>query len=273
VSNSMCQMLSGVAAQTESDARNYRALGIENIQITGNLKFDVNLSSELISKGESWKKTRWPNRTVIMAASTREGEEKIIIQAIQELKHSPKPLLLLVPRHLKRLPEIEDCINGLHLSCMKRSEFTEQDLGLSTELELPIQEIDILIGDSFGEMAAYYASCDIVVMGGTLQGTGGQNLIEPCALGKPVILGPSTFNFELVSQNAIECGAAISLHGLSSKSNQDLITMSLIKELDYLLAQPQQMLSMGEQGLAFTRDHQGATKKTLEFLEINQKNQ
>ncbi len=265
VSQSMCQMLSGVAAQTESDAKNFTALGIENILITGNLKFDVNLSNELILKGETWKKMRWPDRQVIMAASTREGEEKIIIQAIKALNFSPKPLLLLVPRHLKRLPEIEDYIQQQNLRIMKRSEFTEQN----TEQESPITNIDILIGDTFGEMAAYYASCDLVVMGGTLQGTGGQNLIEPCALGKPVILGPSTFNFSLVSQNAIECGAAVALKNSSDQSNQNQLTMTLVKELEDLLSQPKKMQEMGERGFAFTHHHQGATRKTLKFLEAN----
>lgn len=261
ISQSMCQLLRGVAAQTEGDAKNFRALGIENILITGNLKFDVNLSNELIAKGVAWKNNRWPKRQVIMAASTRDNEEKIIIRAVQGLNIVPKPLLLLVPRHLKRLPEIEDYIQELNLSVMKRSEFTDH--------ELSIEDIDILIGDSFGEMAAYYASCDLVVMGGTLQGTGGQNLIEPCALGKPVILGPSTFNFGLVSQNAIECGAALSLGNLSAQSSPDQITMSLMKELNSLLLQPQKMKMMGEQGLSFAYHHQGATKKTLKFLESN----
>jgi len=261
ISKSMCQMLSGVAAQTEGDAKNFRALGIENILITGNLKFDVNLSNELILKGQTWKKHRWADRQVIMAASTRDGEEKIIIQAIQALTLPHKPLLLLVPRHLKRLPEIEECVKELNLNMLKRSEFPEE--------EVPIADVDIVIGDTFGEMAAYYSSCDLVVMGGTLQGTGGQNLIEPCALGKPVVLGPSTFNFSLVSQNAIACGAAAALGDLSEQSKQDQVTMSLTKKLDELLSQPHKMQMMGEQGFAFTHLHQGATQKTLNFLVAN----
>jgi len=261
VSKCMCQMLTGVAAQTESDAKNFRALGIENILITGNLKFDVNLSNELILKGQTWKKHRWADRQVIMAASTRDGEEKIIIQAIQALTLPHKPLLLLVPRHLKRLPEIEEYVKELNLNMLKRSEFPEE--------EVPIAEVDIIIGDTFGEMAAYYASCDIVVMGGTLQGTGGQNLIEPCALGKPVVLGPSTFNFGLVSKDAIECGAAVALSGLSELAKQEQISSSLTKALDDLLSQPNKMRVMGERGYTFTHQHQGATQKTLKFLEAN----
>lgn len=261
ISQTMCQMLSGVAAQTELDAKHYRALGIENIQITGNLKFDVNLSNELISNGLNWKNNRWPNRLVIMAASTRDGEESILINAIKAINFEPKPLLLIVPRHLKRLSEIEEYVKEQNLQMIKRSDFVESEL-------IPT-EIDVLIGDSFGEMAAYYASSDIVVMGGTLLGTGGQNLIEPCALGKPVLLGPSTFNFKQVSQDAITCGAAISICEQNESLSQNEMTLRLTDVLEQLLAQPEKIKAMGQQGIQFTYHHQGATRKTINFLRTN----
>ena len=261
ISQTMCQMLSGVAAQTELDGKHYRALGIENIQITGNLKFDVNLSNDLISNGLDWKDNRWPNRLVIMAASTREGEENILINAIKAIHFEPKPLLLIVPRHLKRLPEIEEYVNEQNLQMIKRSELIDSE-------SIPV-EIDVVIGDSFGEMASYYASSDIVVMGGTLLGTGGQNLIEPCALGKPVILGPSTFNFKQVSQDAIACGAAISICEQHESISQNEMTLRLISVLEQLLAQPDKVKAMGEQGILFTYHHQGATRKTINFLKAN----
>jgi len=261
ISKTMCQMLSGVAAQTELDAMHYRALGIENIQITGNLKFDVNLSNDLISNGLDWKENRWPNRLVIMAASTREGEENILINAIKAIHFEPKPLLLIVPRHLKRLSEIEEYVKEQNLQMIKRSELIVSE-------SIPV-EIDVVIGDSFGEMASYYASSDIVVMGGTLLGTGGQNLIEPCALGKPVILGPSTFNFKQVSQDAIACGAAISICSQNERLSQNEMTQRLNSVLDQLLAQPEKIKAMGEKGIQFTYHHQGATRKTINFLKAN----
>jgi 3-deoxy-D-manno-octulosonic-acid transferase len=130
-------------------------------------------------------------------------------------------------------------------------------------------EIDVVIGDSFGEMASYYASSDIVVMGGTLLGTGGQNLIEPCALGRPVILGPSTFNFKQVSEDAIACGAAISICSQNERLSQNEMTQRLNSVLDQLLAQPEKIKAMGEKGIQFTYHHQGATRKTINFLKTN----
>jgi 3-deoxy-D-manno-octulosonic-acid transferase len=249
-------MLSGVAAQSELDAKHYRALGINNIDITGNLKFDVHLPEELINTGQSWKKNLWPNRTVIMAASTREDEENLIIQAVLRLKHPSNPLLLIVPRHLKRIDEIEDVVNTFHLKMSKRTHFQNQ----------PLADIDVVIGDSFGEMAAYFSASDIVVMGGTLKGTGGQNLIEPCALGKPVILGPSIYNFTQVSEFAISSGSAVSLKNLSAEPSDGELITSLTTVLEELLSNPQKTHFMSDCGVVFTRQHQGATQRTLRFL-------
>ena len=238
------------------DAKHYRTLGIENIDITGNLKFDVHLSEELIKLGQHWKNSLWPHRTVIMAASTREDEENLIIQAVLRLKYPFKPLLLIVPRHLKRIDAIEDVINTFHLKMSKRTQLQDKLL----------EDIDVVIGDSFGEMAAYFSASDIVVMGGTLKGTGGQNLIEPCALGKPVILGPSIYNFTQVSEFAISSGAAISLKNISPESSDGELITSLTKVLEELLSNPQKTRFMSDSGVIFTRQHQGATQRTLRFL-------
>jgi 3-deoxy-D-manno-octulosonic-acid transferase len=102
-------------------------------------------------------------------------------------------------------------------------------------------------------------------MGGTLQGTGGQNLIEPCSLGKPVILGPSTYNFAQVSHDALQLGAALSL-GLDPDVPENILTDQLAQYLNQLIAEPEKRLSMSIQGLQFSKDHQGATRQTLEIL-------
>jgi 3-deoxy-D-manno-octulosonic-acid transferase len=256
VSKFLCSLLSGVAAQSDLDAKHYRSLGIENIDITGNLKFDVHLSEELINLGQHWKNTLWLHRPVIMAASTREGEENLIIQAVLRVKHPSNPLLLIVPRHLKRMDDIEDVVKTYRLKMSKRSQFQEKSLS----------DMDVVIGDSFGEMAAYFSASDIVVMGGTLKGTGEQNLIEPCALGKPVILGPSIYNFAQVSEFAISSGAAVSLKNLSALPSDEELISSLAKVLEELLSNPQKTRFMSDCGVIFTRQHQGATQRTLRFL-------
>lgn len=257
VSHFVFQLFQGIAAQSNLDKKHYQSFGVKNIQVTGNLKFDVRISNDLVQMGDLWKKTYWPNRLVIMAASTREGEDAIILQAIQKMTTNPKPLLLIVPRHLERVTEIEALAEQTQLSTFKRSELQLEHAVIA----------DLVIGDTFGEMPAYYQSCDIVIMGGTLAGTGGQNLIEPCALGKPVILGPSRYNFAQVSTNALSTGAAIDLGKESEKATPSELSDLLAKHLDAIIVQPEKLLEMGKAGKEFTESHQGATKRTLDFIQ------
>lgn len=261
LSKTLFQLFTGIAAQSQNDQAHYLQFDVKNIQTTGNLKFDVNLSKESIVQGEQWRRTLWPNQKVLMAASTREGEEQIIIQAFLKMQHQPKPLLLMVPRHLQRVSEIIDLAKQAHLRVIKRSEFVKEQIVVA----------DILIGDTFGEMAAYYAASDLILMGGTFGDTGGQNLIEPCALGKPVILGPSTYNFSQVSTNAIQMGAAVRVGDYlkEASSETDQLITQLAVTLDTHLAQPERLEAMGSQGRAFTEEHQGATKRVLNFIDIN----
>jgi 3-deoxy-D-manno-octulosonic-acid transferase len=118
------------------------------------------------------------------------------------------------------------------------------------------RSIEVLLGDSMGEMAAYYAACDLAFVGGSLLPLGGQNLIEPCALGRPVLVGPHTFNFREVAAQAIEAGAALQVAdaaGLASQAAR-------------LLADPVARAAMGEAGAAFAQRHRGATARTVDVL-------
>ena len=254
-SREVFQSFTEILAQTPGDAKRYQAFTKKPVRITGNLKFDAHLDKNLVELGAVWKRSYWPNRVTICAASTRDGEESLILKAWQQVDKTQNPLLMIVPRHMQRLDEVVASLQSQQLRYELRTQLHRAKL----------IDVDVLIGDTMGEMAAYLESSDVVVMGGTLQGTGGQNLIEPCSLGKPVILGPSTYNFAQVSHDALQLGAALSL-GLDPDLPENILTDQLAQYLNQLISEPEKRLSMSIQGLQFSKDHQGATRQTLEIL-------
>ena len=186
-----------VAAQTEADAQRIASLGAPQVAITGSIKFDVVPPGAALEKG-AWLRGQIGQRPVFLCASTREGEETLILDAWT--RHAGKPrdaLLLIVPRHPQRFDEVAKLVEAQGLRLVRRS-----------RLEQGVGDADVLLGDSMGEMFAYYAACDVAFIGGSLQPLGGQNLIEACALGKPVLIGEHTFNFLESSEQAVASGAA-----------------------------------------------------------------
>jgi 3-deoxy-D-manno-octulosonic-acid transferase len=161
----------------------------------------------------------------------------------------PGLLLLLVPRHPQRFDEVARLLDQAGLRYARRS----AQGGLES---LADRSIQVLLGDSMGEMAAYYAACDLAFVGGSLLPLGGQNLIEPCALARPVLVGPHTFNFREVAVQAIEAGAAIRVADPAA----------LAHEAERLFGDPAARAAMGEAGAAFARHHRGATARTLDRL-------
>jgi 3-deoxy-D-manno-octulosonic-acid transferase len=251
LSNTLFGMFQGILAQTEIDKEHYQLFGVQDCLVTGNLKFDVKLSAEKIIQGQQWKSV-WQTRQIICAASTREGEERIILKAWEKIKSINKPLLIFVPRHLPRVPEIEELLKTHQISYTKRSQIKD-----ASEVQT-----EVLIGDTMGEMAFYLSCADNVMMGGTLKGTGGQNLIEPLSLGKPVILGPSTYNFAQISRDAISAGVAISIQG----DTEDDLQTSLQHCFENLIQNPQVLKNMALLSQGYAALHQGATDKTLKGL-------
>jgi 3-deoxy-D-manno-octulosonic-acid transferase len=251
-----CQLFGlfdGVFAQTRSDAEEYKKFGVTNCRITGNLKFDVPLDKTQQEYGELWKK-KLVGKQIIVLASSRDGEEKFIIQAWQKINQRQKTLLVIVPRHLTRLAEIEKFLQDQAIQFVKRS--TLENISEISE--------EILIGDTMGEMAMYLSMADYVIMGGSWLGTGGQNLIEPISIGKPVILGPSTYNFADISQFAVQAGVAIQAQNLSV---QDL-DLFLVKTMQELLESPTELDLLREKCRDFAKSHQGATLKTINHLQL-----
>jgi 3-deoxy-D-manno-octulosonic-acid transferase len=241
-----------VAAQTEADAARVRALGAPRVEVTGSIKFDVVVPDAALSLG-AWLRARIGARKVLLCASTREGEEALILDAFAALPAAGRPLLLLVPRHPQRFDEVAALATARGLSLRRRSALLDGTDGDAAQSAL---REDVLLGDSMGEMFAYYAACDVAFIGGSLLPLGGQNLIEACALGKPVLTGPHTFNFELVTQQAIEAGAALCI-----ADAPELV----VKALE-LMVDDTQRLAIGARGAAFAAHHRGATARTVGLL-------
>ncbi len=231
--------LIAVAAQTDADAQRLTALGARNLQITGNLKFDVAPPPEMLAQGEKLRHRFGLKRPVFLAASTRDGEEALLLDALQH-SEIPELLTIIVPRHPQRFDTVVALLRQRGVPFIRRSD------------KQPVSPaISVVVGDSMGEMFAYYAACDIAFIGGSLLPYGGQNLIEPCAVGKPVFLGPHTFNFTAAAQLAIAAGAAISVDSAEA----------MITQVKQLLQNTPRRAAMSSAGLAFAHQHQGASEK------------
>lgn len=233
------QQLALVAAQTAADAERLQALGARQPIICGNLKFDVTPPADSADKGAALRQLLGQHRTVCMAASTREGEESLILDAVQ----GTDVLTLLVPRHPQRFAEVESLLKsrGLHYV-------------LRTQLTSPItDDVHVVLGNSMGEMYTYYAASNFAVMGGSLQPLGGQNLIEAAAMGVPTILGPHMFNFAQVTQAAVMADAAVQLKDVSEL--HDMIAA--------LAADKGKVATMSQAAKGFTAQHRGTTERLM----------
>jgi len=233
-----------VAAQTEADAARVASLGAPRVEVTGSIKFDVVPPSAALQTG-AMLRARFPDRPVLLCASTREGEEALILDAYRALAARPPGMLLvLVPRHPQRFDEVARMIEERGLSLARRSTLPER------------VDTEVLLGDSMGEMFAYFAACDLAFIGGSLLPLGGQNLIEACALGKPVLVGEHTFNFLQATEEAVAAGAALRVPDAAA----------LLRESVALLEDGARRAVMGEQASAFAGRHRGATVHTVELL-------
>lgn len=237
------EKLAGVAAQTRADAERLKTLGADGVRVTGNLKFDVTPSPGKLELGAEWRRS-FGSRPVWLSASTREGEEPLILDAFSRLD-LPGLLLLLVPRHPQRFNEVAAMVEERKLPFCRRSEGG-----------FPSPEIRVWIGDSMGEMPAYFAAADLALIGGTLLPFGGQNLIEASACGCPVLVGPHTFNFAQATEDAVACGAAMRITDAAEAA-------ATVKKL---LGNEQALQAMREAAAEFSQAHRGATARTLALI-------
>lgn len=237
--------LAVVAAQGADDAARLTALGARHVAVMGNLKFDVTPDVAQIALGRTLRERFGTARGVWLAASTREGEEAIVLDALASMPDTGA-LLVLVPRHPQRFDEVAKLVEARGHTLQRRS--GNAPVATSTQ---------VVLGDSMGEMFAYFGAADIAFVGGSLVPTGGQNLIEACAIGTPVLIGPHTFNFADATEAAIRTGAALRV----SDAN------GLARAVAHLLGDDAARASMGQAGLAFAAEHRGATGRALRLLE------
>jgi 3-deoxy-D-manno-octulosonic-acid transferase len=213
------------------------------VEITGNLKFDRGPQPDDLARARHLRALFGGERPVLVAASTREGEEELVLDALAAAP--PELLTVIVPRHVQRFDAVAGLLTRRGLRIQRRSD------------DRPIRaDTQIVLGDSMGELFAYYGACDIAFIGGSLLPLGGQNLLEACAVGKPVLIGPHTFNFAEATRLAVEAGAAVQL----------LDAAGLGAALAQLLREPARREAMGRAGLALMKQHQGATQRTLTLL-------
>lgn len=252
--------LSLVAAQTERDATRISSLGAPRVVITGNIKFDVAVPAAALARGRFLRQrinadadadTGGTGRPVLLCASTREGEEALILDAFKAMpERPPGMLLLIVPRHPQRFDEVANLAGLRGLRVARRSTLGQDGADLDSAVE-------VLVGDTMGEMVAYYAACDCAFIGGSLLPLGGQNLIEACAVGKPVLIGEHTFNFAVASDEAVAAGAAVRVADAAA----------MLAQARQLLRESTTRNSMGEAAFRFAAAHRGATTRTVELLQ------
>jgi len=233
-----------VLAQTAEDAGRLKQAGAPEPIVTGNLKFDLVLPAAQVQAGKAWRTHL--GRQVIAIASTREGEDALFIEAIKRHSGQPgAPLFVLIPRHPQRFDEAAQLLGDAQLPFVRRSSGSE-----------PEAQTSVLLGDTLGEMAFYYAASDVAIVAGSFAPLGGQNLIEACAAGVPVIVGPHTFNFLQAAEDAIAAGAAFKAGDASSAV--DTAWSLLVNDVQRQVA--------GQAARQWSAGHAGATARTMQAL-------
>ena len=251
-----------VIAQADADATRLRTLCPQaNIVVAGNIKFDALPDAALLERGLQWKNTVAPNRMVLLCASTREGEEALILAAYAKPECAvlrARALLVIVPRHPQRFDAVARLIEASGLRLLRRA-----------ALDLPMRQpedalnmgasshAEVLLGDSMGELYGYYSMCDVAFVGGSLVPTGGQNLIEAAACAKPILMGSSQYNFAEATAQALACGA---MHAVESADALCALFAILCGDAD-------QRRAMALAAQSFAGLYQGATLKTVEIID------
>ncbi len=241
----MFMALSGVAAQTAADAGHLSQVGAQNIAVTGNMKFDVALPAESAALGRELRTRFGEARPVFLAAATREGEEEILLDGLARNPLRGSALTVIVPRHPQRFQAVADVLRSRGIAFVRRSEG-----------RVVPADVNVVLGDSLGEMGGYYAAADVAFVGGSLKPLGGQNLIESIAMGTPTIVGPHTFNFREAADNAVAAGAALRVADVDA----------LLTQVAGLLGDPARRKRMHDAALSFHAAHRGAADRLWAWL-------
>ncbi|MEM6573375.1 MAG: lipid IV(A) 3-deoxy-D-manno-octulosonic acid transferase [Pseudomonadota bacterium] len=238
-----------VAAQTETDRQRLAKLGgrPELLHVVGSLKFDLQLPPGLEQFGQEIRSDWGPERLVVVAASTHEDDEEALLPAFMDLlRRHPDALLIIAPRHPERFGRVITRCRALGLATASRSE----DLAASTTTE-------VFVLDTMGELLNYFAAADLAFVGGSIAQVGGHNVLEPAALGVPVLVGPHTFNFAEITEMLLSRNGALRV--------EDQATLA--RRLLELAENPQLRQQMGRCGFELVQENRGALTRTLELVE------
>ncbi|GAD87964.1 hypothetical protein VHA01S_003_00400 [Vibrio halioticoli NBRC 102217] len=246
----MSKHLTQVLCQHPEDAKRFEKLGVKSseITVTGSLKFDIEISETSISQGKELRKQLGTKRPIWIAASTHEGEDEIIYKAHQNLlKDIPDALLILVPRHPERFASVARQALEYDFKVVSRTE----GAAVSADTQ-------VYLGDTMGEMLTLISAADVCFMAGSLVGdkVGGHNMLEPAALEKPILNGPSFFNFKDITHQLIQEQALI----ICQSENE--ITDNLVQ----LFKDSATRIQMGKNAYQVVAQNQGAVAKTLDAL-------
>ena len=244
----MLQQIDCVAAQAENDALRFKRLGVaqEQLQITGSIKFEIDVPDTLVEQRAALADLIEGDRPILIAASTREGEEVKVLLAYKAcLSKIPDLLLVLVPRHPERFRAVAKLVQERGLTLVKRSE------------DAAVSELcNVFLGDSMGEMLSYFSISAVAFVGGSLVPTGCHNVLEPAALGLPVLVGPSQFNFQTICEQLEEAGALRSVADEQALANAIML----------LFADADLRQRMGDAGRAVIQENRGALQRTYDIV-------
>jgi 3-deoxy-D-manno-octulosonic-acid transferase len=230
-----------VLAQTEDDARRIRASGARAVEVCGNLKYDLTPEAAQLAQGAAWRARL--NRHVVLAAITREGEEALLLDAWQRAPRGDT-LLVIVPRHPQRFDEVAGLVRSAGLTLARRSEWGDAPPDAALHAQ-------VWLGDSMREMALYYATAEVALLGGSFAPLGGHNLIEAAACGCPLVMGPSTFNFSEAAELSLAAGASLRVADMDAG-------VALAGEL---LDAPERLAALSASARDFASRHRGAAAR------------
>lgn len=237
-----------IAAQSRADAERYQSIGAppERTLVAGNIKFDLDIPTAVLGEGRALRASMGLERPVWIAGSTRDGEEALLLEAHADVRASrPDALLVLVPRHPQRFAEVAALLARRDVPFVTRSSRAPVEPGTA-----------VLLVDVLGELLAFYASADVAFVGGTLVPVGGHNLLEPAALGLPVLAGPHVFNAPDVARALLEAGAAIEVRTAGE----------IAAAVSRLFGDPAERSSRGQAGRAVLEANRGAVDRVVEIV-------
>lgn len=242
------KQISFITAQSTLDGERFVELGLprERLIVAGNIKFDADINTELATQGKALKDT-FGTRLVFVASSTHHGEEEQVLEAFSIAKQKyPNLLLVLIPRHPDRFALVAQLLTNRNYQFVTRSS------------KLPCTpDIDVILGDSMGEMALYYALADVAFVGGSLVPVGGHNMLEPALQGIATLTGPYYFNFKDITKLLQK------VHGLQIVQNAE----ELAVQIEYLIEDSDMRKRFGQNAQNAVLQNRGAAQKVLDLLQ------